>query len=396
MTDLPTLRLLPKVKPQKFLHGMPWVYQNELVMDRRARKIPPGTVGRLEDHMQNPVGIVAINPNSKITARILDTDPNASIDADWLHRKISAALGHRTQFFDAPFYRLIHAEADGLPGVIVDRFDDVLVIQPNAAWADMRIDLLVQVLMDVTGAKTVIMNGTGRARTLEGLEELRDVIRGDAPTEPIAVPMNGATYFADLMTGQKTGIFYDQRPNHAVAAQLAKDAHVLDVFSHIGGFGLSALGHGAASADFVDASQSALDFVEKSLDVMGKFGSCHKGDAFDVLGGFQAEGKKWDMVICDPPAFAPSKQALEAGLRAYEKIARLGASLVAPGGVLVLCSCSHAADLTRFQEVNRRGVGRAGRTAQLFHLGRAGADHPQHLALAESSYLKSLFYRMQG
>ena len=191
-------------------------------------------------------------------------------------------------------------------------------------------------------------------------------------------------------------MFYDQRPNHAFAAKLASGARVLDVFSHVGGFALAALAGGAVSALSVDGSASALDLAGKGAQDSGfadRF-STRQGDAFDVLASLASEGEKYDLVICDPPAFAPRKQALQAGLRAYERIARLAAPLVSDGGYLVLCSCSHAADLNRFRQASQRGIGRAGRDSQIIYTGYAGPDHPQHPMLAESGYLKSVFFRL--
>jgi 23S rRNA (cytosine1962-C5)-methyltransferase len=208
--------------------------------------------------------------------------------------------------------------------------------------------------------------------------------------------MNGATYFADVTGGQKTGLFFDQRPNHAFAASLARDARVLDVFAHVGGFGLAALAGGAASTLAVDASAPALALAEQGAAASGfadRF-STRQGDAFAALEALGAEGAQFEVVICDPPAFAPAKPALEAGLRAYERIARLAAPLVAPGGYLVLCSCSHAADLSSFRNACGRGIGRGGRRGQLLHTGFAGPDHPMLPQLAETGYLKSLFFRL--
>jgi 23S rRNA (cytosine1962-C5)-methyltransferase len=208
--------------------------------------------------------------------------------------------------------------------------------------------------------------------------------------------MNGATYMADLTGGQKTGLFYDQRPNQAFAAQLAPGARVLDVFSHVGGFSLAALAGGASHALAVDGSLPALELAQAGAGAMGVAQSfeTRRGDAFAVMAQLAEEGARFDLVICDPPAFAPSKSALEAGLRAYERVARLGASLVAEGGYLGLCSCSHAVDLSRFRTACIRGIGRAGRAGQLIHTGSAGPDHPQHLQLAETGYLKALFFRL--
>ncbi len=399
MTDtaqLPIIRLRPNAAARAIRFGFPWVYDNELVMDRRSRKIEAGTLGILQDADRNDLGLVAINPNSKIVARVLDNDINTTINADWFRDKFQRALDMRARLFDRPFYRLIHAESDGLPGVIIDRFDDHFVVQPNAAWADRLMDALVEALVDVTGARVVIKNASGRTRGLEGLDDVSLVLRGDMPSAPIQVPMNGAIYMADLAGGQKTGLFFDQRPNHAFAAGLSKGARVLDVFSHVGGFSLAALAAGADHAVAVDGSAAALDLAKQGAAAMGVQDAfeTRRGDAFDVMTQLVEEGAQFDVVICDPPAFASSKPALEAGLRAYERVARLAAQLVVDGGYLGLCSCSHAADLAKFRAASIRGIGRAGRKSALIHTGFAGPDHPLHPQLAESGYLKSLFFRL--
>ncbi|MBN2741778.1 MAG: class I SAM-dependent rRNA methyltransferase [Rhodobacteraceae bacterium] len=398
MTDpRPVIRLRPKAEVRAIRHGFPWVFADELVVDRRTKAIVPGTIATLEDAERVPLGTVTVNPNSKIIARMMDRDPEAQIDRAWIAARLERALAMRTRLFDQPFYRLVHAEADGLPGVIIDRFGDAAVIQPNAAWSEVMIDDLAAALCDVTGVTNVLKNASGRARTLEGLGEETVLLRGSLEA-PIEVPMNGAIYLADLLGGQKTGLFYDQRPNHAFAARLAKDARVLDVFTHVGGFALAALAGGAAQALAVDSSAPALALAQKGADLMGasdRF-TIRKGDAFEQLEALGAEGAQFDLVICDPPAFAPAKSALHSGLRAYERIARLAAPLVAPGGYLVLCSCSHAADLTQFRSSCTRGIGKAERSGQLIHTGFAGADHPMQPQLAESGYLKALFYRLDG
>ncbi len=392
---LPRIRLRPKVQARAIRHGFPWVYADELVLDRRTRALAPGALAVLEDAERAPLGLVTINPTSKIVARMLDRELSAQIDAAWLTARIARALELRERLYPDPFYRLVHAEADGLPGVVIDRFGEAAVIQPNAVWAEVRIGELVEALVSVTGVGTVVKNGTGRARTLEGLPEETQVLRGRAEA-PVPVPMNGATYLADLTGGQKTGLFYDQRPNHAFAAGLAKGGRILDVFCHVGGFALAALAAGAEHALAVDSSAPALDLAEggaRATGVNARF-ETRRGDAFAVLEALAAEGARFDLVVCDPPAFAPNRQALEAGLRAYERLARLSAALVAPGGFLGLCSCSHAADLAAFRTACSRGIGRAGRWPQLLQTGFAGPDHPQLPQLAESGYLKALFFRL--
>jgi 23S rRNA (cytosine1962-C5)-methyltransferase len=387
---------MPKANARAIRHGFPWVYSNELVTDRRTKKLAPGSLARLEDANRAPLGLVAVNPLSKIIARMLDRDPEASIDVAWFEARLRRALALRERLFEAPYYRLVHAEADGLPGVIIDRFGETCVIQPNAAWAEALLPPLTEALVAVTGATRVLKNAAGRTRTLEGLDETSETLLGKTPAAPLPVPMNGATYLADLTTGQKTGLFYDQRPNHAFAAGLARGARVLDVFSHVGGFSLAALAAGAESALAVDGSEPALALAREGAARMGQAArfETRQGDAFEVLAALGEAGEKFDLVICDPPAFAPAKPALEAGLRAYERIARLAAPLVAEGGVLGLCSCSHAADLAQFRAASARGIGRAGRRGTLLHTGFAGPDHPQLPQLAESGYLKSLFFHL--
>ena len=393
----PTVRLRPKAEARAIRHGFPWVYADELVLDRRTNGLAGGTLAVLEDAERRPLGLVTVNPASKIVARMLDRDPEAQIDLAWFQARIARALALRERLYPGPFYRLVHAESDGLPGVVIDRFGDVAVVQPNAAWAEMLLEPLVAALVAVTGVTTVIKNGSGRSRGLEGLAGETAVVHGVAPSASVPVPMNGATYMADLMGGQKTGLFYDQRDNHAFAARLARGARVLDVFTHVGGFALAALAGGAVSALAVDASAPALALAEAGAKASGFTGfSTRQGDAFAVLEALGSEGAQFDLVICDPPAFAPAKPALEAGLRAYERIARLAAPLVAPGGCLVLCSCSHAADLSAFRNASARGIGRGGRRAQILHTGFAGADHPVLPQLAESSYLKALTFRLDG
>ena len=400
MTELPVLRLKPKMDPRRIRFGYPWVYDNELVLDRRSKSITPGSLAILEDADRTPMALVAANPGSRIAGRVLDNADVTELTEEWFAARLTCALALREVLYDQPFYRLVHAEADGFPGVIIDRFGDTAVIQPNAAWAETHLDLLTAALTRVTGVTNILKSAGGRARGLEGLDDQDAVLTGAAPDAPVPVPMNGATYMADLTGGQKTGLFFDQRPNHAFAARLARGAAVLDVFSHVGGFALAALAGGATSALAVDGSQPALDLATEGAarSGMAERFATRRGDAFDTLAALAEEGQTYGLVICDPPAFAPNKGALDAGLRAYERIARLAAPLVAPGGTLVLCSCSHAADLEKFRTACIRGIGRGlyqtGRSAQLIHTGFAGPDHPIHTQLAESGYLKALFFRL--
>ncbi|MEL6217830.1 MAG: class I SAM-dependent methyltransferase [Pseudomonadota bacterium] len=395
MSTRPTVKLRPG-KGARLAEGAPWAYRDELAMDRRTKALAPGTLARLVEG-ERVYGLAAVNPESALTARFLDPDPEAEIDAAWFARRLGRALALREALFDAPYYRLVHAEGDALPGLVIDRFGDALVIQPNAAWVDRALPALLGAAGALPGVDRIVVNATSRARRLEGLEERLEVALGSVD-RPLPVPMNGATYLADLLGGQKTGLFYDQRPNHAFAAQLARGQRVLDVFCHVGGFGLAALAAGAEAAVAVDSSAPALALAREGADRMGsaeRF-ETRQRDAFDALRGAGEAGERYGLVVCDPPAFAPSRDALAAGLRAYEKTARLAAPLVEGAGWLVLCSCSGAVSPEAFRQACVRGIVAAGRRGALVHFGRAGADHPQHMALPEAGYLKALVYRLEA
>jgi len=392
--DRPILRLKPKADARRIRHGHPWAWTDELVLDRRSKAVPEGAIAVLEDAGREPLGTGVASVGGRIGFRLLDPNPAQAIDADWLRAQMAAALDLRARLYETPHYRLIHAEGDGLPGLIVDRFGDVLVMQPNLPWLDARTDILADLLQDVTGASVVIKNGASRAREAEGLAGGITVLHGTAPGAPVEVPMNGARYLADVMGGQKTGLFFDQRENQASVARMAKGARVLDLFSHVGGFGLAALANGAKDVICIDAAESALALAADAASRMGHALETRRADAFDAMTALAAEGQVFDIVVADPPAFAPAKSALTQALRAYERVARLAAPLVSPGGILVLCSCSHAAELSKFRNACLRGIGRAGRRPVLLRTGFAGPDHPQHTALSETGYLKALTFRL--
>jgi 23S rRNA (cytosine1962-C5)-methyltransferase len=326
----------------------------------------------------------------------MDFNLEATIDANWIKDKIMKALSLRTEIFRDPFYRLINAEADGLPGLIADRFNKVVVMQPNAFWTENMCKVIARSIKEVCEIDVVIKNAAGRSRRLEGLDDKNSVFFGNIPEGVISVPMNGAIYKADVISGQKTGLFYDQRQNHKFVASLADGKAVLDVFCHVGGFGLAAIAAGASNVSFVDSSASALELVGLAAAEMKKSENINtiRGDAFAVMKELANSDHLYDIVICDPPAFVTSRNSLQSGLRAYEKMAKLASSLIRENGVLVLCSCSQLADLTKFRNACVRGIGRGGRRGKLIYTGFAAADHPMHLQLLDNSYLKSLVFRL--
>ena len=220
----PTVRLRPNAAAQAIRQGFPWIYNNELVLDRRSKKIPTGSVVIVGDSERRPIGLGGINPESKIAVRILDRNIEAEIDQIWFSKRLTAALQLREVLFEQPFYRLVHAEADGMPGVVIDRFGSLAVVQPNAAWAEMRLAALSQALLEIEGITSVLKNAGGRSRALEGLDSQSDILIGERPETTVDVPMNGAVYKADLISGQKTGLYFDQRPNPRVCCQFGEGA----------------------------------------------------------------------------------------------------------------------------------------------------------------------------
>jgi len=370
--------------------GHPWVYSNEIVMDAASKKLAPGTIVRLEAGSGEPLGLAMFNPRTLIAARVMDRDPGAVIDRDFLIKKIAAALMLRERIYPGGYYRLIHAEADGLPGMIIDRYGDLCVVQANTAGMDRLLPDLIEALEAVLEPATIVLRNDAGARQLEGLSDDVRLVKGslDGLTD---VYEYGAPYYADLRGGQKTGWFYDQRDNRALVARMASGARVLDGYAYIGGFGISCARAGAREVTILDRSALALDLATHSARRNGVDGVCRytKAEVYPELERLAAAGERFDIVIVDPPAFVKSKKDLQAGVRGYRKLARLAAALVIPRGLLFIASCSHNVDRPTFNEQVARGIEDADRPARILFEGGAGLDHPVHPALPETAYLKA-------
>ncbi len=376
-------------------HGHPWVFSNEIRMDPATKALAPGTAVRVMTDNSAPLGVAMFNPHSLIAARFLSRDPEAVIDRTFLEGRIASALALREKLYDAPCYRLVHAEADGLPGLAIDRYGDIVVAQINSAGIDRMADDLAEALMSVLGARTVVLRGDSPIRKLEGLEESVRVIGAPLP-EKVEVHENGIAYRADLALGQKTGWYFDQRDNRAFMGRLAKGARVLDVYSHAGGFGLACAVAGASSVTLVDRSEHALTLAGQAAEANGVDENVriHVAEAFEDLAKRRDRGDTYDVVICDPPAFVKSKKDVAVGVKGYRKLARLAARLVAPGGYLGIASCSHHVESDAFLAQVGRGVHDTGREASVLRRAGAGPDHPVHPQLPESAYLKFLALRL--
>jgi 23S rRNA (cytosine1962-C5)-methyltransferase len=386
----PAVTLLPKHE-QRAEYGHPWVYSNEIVLDAAAKALPPGTLVTVLTSEGKRLGVASFNPHPLVSLRLLDRDPGRAIDAGFFAARLKRALDIRHRLFDTPFYRLIHAEADGLPGLVIDRYGPLLVCQLNTAGMARLEAPLVQALDKVLKPDTILLRNDSPARQLERLEPETRLLRGTLEG-PIELIENGCRFLADPAAGQKTGWFFDQRLNREIATRLAGGNRVLDAYSFTGGFGVLAALRGAAAATLIDRSESALALARAAAALNGVADTIKtlEGDAFTLLDELAQAKERFDLVILDPPAFVKAKKDLGPGSRAYRKLARLGTALVGRGGFLMASSCSHNMPLDGFTEAVRRGIQDAGRTARLLHTGFAGPDHPVHPALPESAYLKAL------
>ncbi|MGG5818153.1 class I SAM-dependent rRNA methyltransferase [Falsiroseomonas sp. HW251] len=387
MTDRPLIRLNPGAD-RRIKSGHPWAFSNEIAMTATARAVPPGSVVRLEGDDGVKHGAWHFNPHSLIAARWLDEDPDAGCDAAWFRARLSECLALRERLFDAPFYRLAHAEADGLPGLVVDRYGDALAVQANTAGMDRALPDILAALQELVSPRVIVARNDAAVRRLEGLEEGVALLHGADGTA--VVEEGGLSFPVDLLGGQKTGWFFDQRPNRALVARLAKGRSVLDAFCHLGGFGLAAAQAGAAQVTLLDRSEHALDLAMQAAQRAG-FGDrvvSLKAEALEQLERMVASGRKFDVVVADPPAFAKTRKDIPAALKGYAKLARLAAGVTAKGGVLFIASCSHHVGPVDFADAVAWGLHRAKRRGKILASVGAGPDHPVHPALPESAYLK--------
>lgn len=391
LKKLPTV-ILRAGEDRRVRAGHPWAFSNEILMDADAKAIPVGSLATLRAPGGEALALVTFNPHSLIAARVLSTNPEAQVDALFIGRRLTQAAALRDRLIGVPYYRLIHAEADGLPGVIIDRFGDAFVVQVNTAGMDALTPVLLEALEAEFSPTTIILKNDSPVRELEGLTREVVVAKGQAGT--IELIENDARFVADLSEGQKTGWFYDQRDNRRFMAGLAKDARVLDAYCYSGGFGVLAATRGAASVVCLDRSQPALNVAQQAAALNGvdKIVSFRKGEVFETLE--KEKPRSYEVVICDPPAFVKSRKDLKTGAQGYRKLVRLAAPLVTKGGFFFVASCSHLVDAPLFAEQVRRGLRDAERSGRILLSSGAALDHPVHPNLPETAYLKAMVLQL--
>jgi 23S rRNA (cytosine1962-C5)-methyltransferase len=393
MAKHPTVRLKPK-EGRRLRAGAPWAFSNEVEMSNATKALKPGTVVNVVGDDGHPLGTGYFNANSLISIRLLDAGADVALDRAFFEKKLTRARDLRDALYQKPFYRLVHAEGDYLPGLTIDRFGDACVVQITTAGMEALSKPLLKALDEVLAPKDVILRADTPSRAFEGLDSYVRAAKGEASR--IAVEENGIRYFADLGEGQKTGWYYDQRDNRAFIATLAKDKTVLDAYCYTGGFAIAAAKAGAREVVALDSSAPALALAEESAAANGVASVCKfvKSDVFEEFERLGNAKETFDIVIADPPPFVKSRKDLEPGAKAYRKLARMAAKLVAPNGLLLLASCSHNISADRFAQECALGIARSERRARVIHQAGVGADHPVHPMLPESAYLKALVYAL--
>ena len=395
MSEALNTLLLKKNEDRRIKSGHLWIYSNEV--DTAAtpiKTLTPGEQLRIEAHNGRFLGIAYVNPNSLICARLISRDEHP-LDRSLLVHRIKIALGLRQRFFSEPYYRAVYGESDLLPGLVVDRFGEHLSVQITTVGMEAVTEHIIDALDKVLKPKSILLRNDSSARAMEGLPSRVDAALGEPPAE-VAVRENGVSFIAPLREGQKTGWFYDQRPNREWLRPLVHGKRVLDVFSYVGAFGVQALAFGAREVWCVDASEKALDMAQKNaeLNQAGDRLTTVQGDAFESLKALKDNNERFDVVIVDPPAFIKRKKDVAEGTNAYRRINELAMRLLEKDGLLLAGSCSMHLPRESLHEVVRASGRHLDRHVQILAEGMQGPDHPEHPSIPETRYLKALLARV--
>jgi 23S rRNA (cytosine1962-C5)-methyltransferase len=392
MSNLPLLRL-KKNEDRRLRAGHLWVFSNEVdIAATPLRGFGAGDLCVVENARGEPLGTAYVNPDSLIAARLLHRDTRVAIDRDFFVKRLGRALSLREWAYGRPFYRLVYGESDGLPGVVIDRFGDVFVLQTNTAGMERWQDTLVEALEHVFSPRAVVIRNTSSLRSLEGLEPVTRVAAG-AVDGLVEIEENGARFLVDPLAGQKTGWFFDHRDNRAALARWCAGKRVLDLFAYTGAWGLPAALAGAAAVECVDVSASALELAAENTRRNGvgdKF-SFASADVFDFLKQARENRRHYDIVVLDPPAFIKRKKDVPKGLEAYRRLNQAALQVLAPGGLLVSASCSFHLTRDSLHDLLRASARHLDRHLVFVARGGQAADHPVHPAIPETDYLKAIF-----
>ncbi|KAI3593877.1 23S rRNA (cytosine(1962)-C(5))-methyltransferase [Cupriavidus sp. U2] len=383
-------------KEKSLLRRHPWVYATGIASTEGRCEAGSTVVIRSADGRFLARG--AYSPESQIRVRVWTFDENEPVDHAMFKRRVSAALAHRQRWVsDTSAVRLIFGESDRLPGLIVDYYGQgetgQLVCQFNAAGVEQWKDALVQALIKETGCPNVYERSDAAVRQREGLELVTGVLAGAEPDPQLSVTEHGVRYYVDVRNGHKTGFYVDQRDNRKLVGDLAEGRDVLNCFCYTGGFSLAALRGGAKSVTSIDSSGEALKIAASNVTLNGfdaGRATWLDADVFKMLREFRAEGRQFDLIVLDPPKFAPSAQHIDRAARAYKEINLVGMQLLRPGGLLFTYSCSGAISMELFQKIVAGAATDARADARILRRLSAGTDHPMSAAFPEGEYLKGL------
>ena len=392
---LPSLRLKANAD-RRLRGGHLWVFSNEVdVAATPLTAFAAGDQAILETSSGKPLGIVALSPNNLICARLLSRDIRHSLDKSLLVHRLQVALSLRERLFDSPCYRLVYGDSDLLPGLVIDRFHDILVVQLASATMEQHKEALIEALVQVLKPRGILFKNDSAARDAEGLQRYVETAFGVVP-EWVALEENGVRFEAPVLGGQKTGWFYDHRMNRARLAPYVKGKRVLDLFSYIGGWGVQAAAFGASEVFCVDGSALALDGVERNaaLNGVAEKVTCIEGDVFAALRELKAAEERFDVVVADTPAFIKRKKDLKNGEAAYRRLNEAAMRLLSKDGILVSASCSMHLPEDDLQNILLQSARHLDRNIQLLERGAQGPDHPVHPAIVETRYIKSLTVRL--
>jgi len=389
--DHPVLRL-KKNQDRRVRAGHPWVFSNEI--DATEGEPANGSIVDVVDARGAYLGRGYVNRHSLIAVRIL-TRGRDEIDAAFFKKRIERALAYRAELFpDARTYRLVASEGDFLPGLTIDRYDDVLVAQVTTLGMDQRSELIKNVLVDLLAPRAIVMRNDVSLRKLEGLPLDVEVVHGEF-TPPAVVEVDGATYEVDPITGQKTGFFLDQRMNRRLLRGRVQGLRVLDLFCNSGAWGIEALRAGASGVQMVDSSELALETARVNAERNGVADRAefHVEDVFTALPQMVEARERYGAIVLDPPALVKSRAKLADGLKGYRELNRRAMSLLPEGGLLFTCSCSYHVSPEDFLQVLAEASRAARRPFRFVQWGAQSPDHPVLLAAPETSYLKCAVLR---
>ena len=387
---MPDLILKPK-SDCRLRQGHLWIYSNEVdVVKSPLHSFPANVL----DAKGKGLGTAIINPKQLICGRLVSRNIDEPFNRERLVSRLRSALISREQLFEDHCYRWVYGDSDGLPGLVIDRFDNVIVVQVSNAGIELLLDQLLEAINEVVPELNILPKNDGKMRSIEGLENYVRVARGEVP---MLVPLkeNNVKFLAPVWESQKTGWFYDHRLNSRRVQKLSEGKRVLDMFSYIGGWGIQAAAAGASEVICVDASAQALELVHQQAQLNGVEDKVHsiKGDAFTAMKQLHEDGERFDIVIIDPPAFIARRKDIKAGELAYQRANQLAMRLLKPEGILVSASCSMHLERARLTQLLQEACRKNGRMGQVLEQGGQGGDHPVHPAIPETEYLKSVILR---